>query len=152
MEQEHNEYSPYYYLRKYKVTTTIQDCRICSRNAYYYHPDLLWLCYSHLLDLLNIGEMRWKWDDWMDVWNMTEKLLSRPSGGVNITSRAGFTRIVNQQLLSDLLRLCIKCQITQPIENYSKNKASYDGYLIYCRDCDSIRRKELYYRKRGIHE
>ena len=88
----------------------------------------------------------------MDVWNMTEKLLSRPSGGVNITSRAGFTRIVNQQLLSDLLRLCIKCQITQPIENYSKNKASYDGYLIYCRDCDSIRRKELYYRKRGIHE
>jgi hypothetical protein len=153
LEQEHNEHSPYYYLNKYKVTTTIQDCRICGRNGYYYHPDLLWLCYTHLLDLLNPGEIRWKWSDWEKVWQTTERLLSRsPSGGVSTAGRAGFTRIVNMQLILDGLRLCSKCQVVKELEAFCINRASYDGYLIYCRECDADRRRELYYRKRGINE
>ena len=71
--------SPHYWLKKYKTTQRPRPCQRCGQNAYYYHDDFDYLCASHLLDLVNIGEMLWKWNEFPEVWDRTEQLLRRPT-------------------------------------------------------------------------
>jgi hypothetical protein len=68
---------PMYYLTKYKTTKRPRPCDRCRQNAYYYHPDYQYLCASHLLDLVNIGGLAFKWEDYPEVWQRTERLLQR---------------------------------------------------------------------------
>lgn len=80
---------PLYYLTKFKTTQRPRKCNRCTQNAYYYHPKYDYLCAAHLLDLVNIGEMAFKWVDYEEVWDRCERLLMRPpmerplSSGVN---------------------------------------------------------------------
>lgn len=80
---------PHFWLRKYKTTQRPRPCQYCGQNAYYYHPDFWYLCAAHLLDLINVGELLWKWTDWEEVWDRTEQLLRRPSPstGANATQK-----------------------------------------------------------------
>lgn len=73
---------PHFWLRKYKTTQRPRPCQYCGQNAYYYHPDFWYLCAAHLLDLINVGEMLWKWTDWEEVWQRTEQLLRRPAPSI----------------------------------------------------------------------
>jgi hypothetical protein len=72
---------PTYYLKKYKTTERPRPCQRCRQNAYYNHPDFGYLCAAHLLDLVNIGEMAFKWKDYEEMWDRTSRLLQRPLPG-----------------------------------------------------------------------
>lgn len=69
--------SPFYYLGKYKTTQRPRECERCTQSAYYYHHDWGWCCAAHLLDLVNIGEAAFSWDDYREVWDRCERLLQR---------------------------------------------------------------------------
>ena len=68
---------PTYYLTKFKTTQRPRKCNRCTQNAYYYHMDYDYLCAAHLLDLVNIGEMAFKWSDYEEVWDRCGRLLAR---------------------------------------------------------------------------
>jgi hypothetical protein len=68
---------PMYYLTKFKTTQRPRVCDRCTQNAYYYHPNYKYLCAAHLLDLVNIGQLAFKWEDYPEVWQRTERLLQR---------------------------------------------------------------------------
>lgn len=68
---------PTYWLHKYKTTERPKPCNRCSQNAYYYHDEYHYLCAAHLLDLINLGEMLFKWNDYPEMWERTERLLRR---------------------------------------------------------------------------
>lgn len=79
--------TPLYYLGKYRHTQRPRPCVRCRQNAYYYHPDYDYLCASHLLDLVNIGEEAFSWDDYPEVWARTERLLQRkPPKSISVQS------------------------------------------------------------------
>jgi len=69
--------SPFYYLGKYKTTQRPRVCNRCTQSAYYYHDDWDWCCAAHLLDLVNIGQLAFKWADYEEVWQRTNRLLQR---------------------------------------------------------------------------
>ena len=69
--------NPFYYLGKYKTTQRPRVCERCTQSAYYYHHDWGWNCAAHLLDLVNIGEVAFSWDDYREVWDRCERLLQR---------------------------------------------------------------------------
>jgi hypothetical protein len=69
--------TPFYYLGKYKTTQRPRVCVRCGQSAYYYHDDWDWVCAAHLLDLVNIGQLAFKWADYEEVWQRTERLLQR---------------------------------------------------------------------------
>jgi hypothetical protein len=71
---------PKYYLSYFKSTSRPQPCIRCSRPGYYEHPEFGRLDAVCLLDLINIGEVLWKWDDYPLVWARTESII-RQSGG-----------------------------------------------------------------------
>ena len=68
---------PFYYLGKYKTTQRPRVCERCTQSAYYYHDDWGWCCAAHLLDLVNIGELAFSWNDYKEVWDRCERLLQR---------------------------------------------------------------------------
>jgi len=68
---------PMYYLTKFKTTQRPRVCERCTQNAYYYHPNYSYLCAAHLLDLVNIGQLAFNWEDYPEVWQRTERLLQR---------------------------------------------------------------------------
>ena len=39
------------------------------------------------------------------------------------------------------MKLCSKCKILKPLENFSKNKTTKDGYSYWCKICRKIYRK-----------
>ena len=69
--------NPFYYLGKYKTTQRPRVCDRCTQSAYYYHHDWGWCCAAHLLDLVNIGETAFSWDEYKEVWDRCERLLQR---------------------------------------------------------------------------
>ena len=69
--------NPFYYLGKYKTTQRPRVCERCTQSAYYYHHDWGWCCAAHLLDLVNIGEVAFSWDEYKEVWDRCERLLQR---------------------------------------------------------------------------
>jgi hypothetical protein len=69
--------NPFYYLGKYKTTQRPRVCERCTQSAYYYHHDWGWCCAAHLLDLVNIGETAFSWDEYREVWDRCERLLQR---------------------------------------------------------------------------
>jgi len=78
--------NPFYYLGKYKTTQRPRVCERCTQSAYYYHDDWGWCCAAHLLDLVNIGEVAFSWEEYREVWDRCERLLQREprtSGTVN---------------------------------------------------------------------
>lgn len=75
----HND--PTYYLQLYKDTKRPQPCIRCGQNAYYQHPEWGRVDAACLLDLINIGEVLWKWDDYPEVWRRMDYLISRKYGG-----------------------------------------------------------------------
>lgn len=77
MNEEEQHKDPTYYLQKYKTTERPRPCRICDENGYYYRQDLGYLCAPHLLDLINVGELLFDWDDYPEMWNRMERLLNR---------------------------------------------------------------------------
>lgn len=64
-------------LAKYKHTERVKECEVCGANAYYFYEVRGYLCSPHLLDLINIGEINWKWADWEEVWHRTGIMLQR---------------------------------------------------------------------------
>jgi hypothetical protein len=140
MQEEYDESHPRYYLEKYKVTTTPHPCRVCGRAAYFSHPDLKHLCYSHFLDLLNVGEMRWNWSDHEDIWQVTERLLAKKSGFANAAA-ARMRGLVGHQLPLDGLKKCYKCGETKGIEAFSRNASRLDGLQNHCRKCHNAYRR-----------
>lgn len=72
--------SPDFYLSLYKSTTRPQPCVRCQYNGYYQHPEWGRTCAACLLDLINIGEVLWKWDHYPEVWRRMDQQLSRRSG------------------------------------------------------------------------
>ena len=34
-------------------------------------------------------------------------------------------------------KVCVKCNIEKPVENFSKSSSSKDGLQSYCRECQS---------------
>lgn len=69
--------SPFYYLGRYKTTQRPRVCERCTQSAYYYHDDWGWCCAAHLLDLVNIGELAFSWEEYREVWDRCERLLQR---------------------------------------------------------------------------
>lgn len=70
-------------LIKYKHTERHgKKCEVCGANAYYYYVIRGYLCSPHLLDLVNIGEINWKWADWEEVWDRTGIMLDRSKKNV----------------------------------------------------------------------
>jgi hypothetical protein len=69
--------TPFYYLGKYKTTQRPRVCERCTQSAYYYHHDWGWCCAAHLLDLVNIGQLAFSWDEYKEVWDRCERLLQR---------------------------------------------------------------------------
>jgi hypothetical protein len=87
MVNDKHGYSPLWFLNRYKTSQRPRLCRRCGQNAYYYHDDWDWLCAAHLLDLVNIGENAFSWQDYPEVWARTERLLQRKplrSSGVSV--------------------------------------------------------------------
>jgi hypothetical protein len=39
-------------------------------------------------------------------------------------------------------KICVKCETKKPFKEFTKNKNTKDGYFIYCKDCEKIRRKK----------
>jgi hypothetical protein len=72
---------PDYYLSIYKSTTRPRPCIRCNQNGYYEHPEWGRVCAACLLDLINIGEMLWKWEDYPEVWRRMDQLIARAFGG-----------------------------------------------------------------------
>ena len=96
--------TPFYYLGRYRTTQRPRRCRRCGQNAYYYHDDWDWVCASHLLDLVNIGEMAFAWSDYPEVWARTERLLQRKprlSIGVESTDAQSQKPVVNIEMSWD---------------------------------------------------
>lgn len=143
MQEEYDEYHPRYYLNKYKITTVPEPCRICGRAAYFSHPDLKDLCYSHFLDLLNIGELKWKWSDHEDIWNMTESLLSRTSTFANLTA-ARSKGYVTVEVSLDGLKTCRVCKIEKHVLDFSIDRSKEDGRNTACRNCNNLNRRAKY--------
>ena len=92
---------PMYYLTKYKTTKRPRPCDRCKQNAYYYHPDYHYLCASHLLDLVNLGGLAFRWEDYPEVWQRTERLLQREaplsSGAMSMESPYGNNAVENEE-------------------------------------------------------
>jgi hypothetical protein len=96
---------PMYYLTKFKTTQRPRVCNRCTQNAYYYHPTYHYLCAAHLLDLVNIGEVAFKWSDYEEVWDRCERLLMRPpmerpksTGVKSMESPYGMNAVENEDL------------------------------------------------------
>lgn len=138
--------NPYEWLKKYKVSHPT-DCRVCGRSAYY-HSHLGELCAAHFIDLVNVGQLYWKWEDREDVWMMMGRLLSKPSGTVTATSSVVLKRLALLAETSAGWKVCSTCKVRKEISNFSKNKNKFDGINIVCKPCDTARRKENKYRKR----
>ena len=68
-------------LLKYKITERVRKCAVCNSNAYYWYEVRGYLCAPHLLDLVNIGEVEWKWADWEEVWRRTGITLEKNKNG-----------------------------------------------------------------------
>ena len=140
MQEEYDEYHPRYYLNKYKITTVPNPCRICERAAYFSHPDLKDLCYSHFLDLLNVGELKWNWSDHEDIWQMTERLLSRTSGFANLTAARSKGYVTVEPLL-DGYKTCYRCTEEKHVLEFSVDRSKEDGRNNECRTCNQNRRR-----------
>ena len=69
--------NPNHFLKIYKTTERPRKCDRCTQNAYYRHPDYGYLCAPHLLDLVNIAQMAFRWADYEEVWNRCGRLLER---------------------------------------------------------------------------
>ena len=69
--------TPLELLDKYKHTERVSNCVIpeCICLAYYDYPFRGKVCSAHLLDLANVGELEFKWDDYPEVWNRSAILL-----------------------------------------------------------------------------
>jgi hypothetical protein len=80
-------YSPPWFLKQYKTTQRPLPCVKCRQNAYYNHPDFGFLCAPHLLDLVNIGQVHFKWEDYPEIWDRTERLLQRPAPPLSTTAK-----------------------------------------------------------------
>lgn len=143
MQEEYDEYHPRYYLNKYKVSTQPDMCRVCGRTAYFNHPDLDYLCFSHFLDLLNVGELKWKWSDHEDIWQVTERLLSRKSTFANTMAARGRGYVTVKPPL-DGYKYCYKCEQELHVSNFTKNKSRPDGLQNHCRDCHNEYRRAKY--------
>jgi len=82
--------SPHECLEMYKHSVRPRPCDRCGNAAYYYHGDFGYLCASHLLDLCNIGEIYWQWNDYPEVWARCNRLLMRPpSSTANLVTDYG---------------------------------------------------------------
>jgi len=133
---------PYQWLKRYKVNHPT-ECRICDAKAYYHSKDLGELCAAHFLDLANVGQLHWNWDDWEDVWRMMGRLLSKQSTSVRVVSNhVVLRRLATLAETSAGWKKCATCKVRKEIANYSKNKYKVDGYNIVCKPCDNKRRKE----------
>ena len=98
------------------------------------------MCASHLLDLANVGEMNWKWDDWEDVWQMMGRLLGRKSGGADVTHNV-LRRLALIANTLDGWKTCPQCKEKLEISSFNRDKARIDGYCRICRNCDNARRR-----------
>lgn len=134
--------NPYNWLTEYKVHQPTK-CRVCNRSSYYNHPTLGELCAAHLLDLANVGQLNWHWDDWEDVWQMMGRLLGRKSTSVrDVRNHVVLRRLA---VIAETLagwKKCSTCKVRKEIEHFSKNKYKVDGLNIVCKPCDNKRRKE----------
>ena len=81
-------FTPTYYLNLYKASTRPRPCCRCRANAYYQHPELGRVCAACLLDLINIGEVLWKWKDYPEIWARMDYLISKNSGTVKNTTQS----------------------------------------------------------------
>jgi hypothetical protein len=43
------------------------------------------------------------------------------------------------------MKICCKCKIQKPLDNFNKNKARKDGHATMCRECWKVYYKENYY-------
>lgn len=148
MQERYDLSNPYDWLKKYKTTTTPNQCRICKVRAYYVHPTLGDLCAPHLLDLVNVGEMNWKWSDWEDAWNMTTRLL----GSRSTTANQANMILRRLALIAGVLagsKQCPACYQDKPIEEFSVDNARPDGYCRLCKQCDNARRRARFHRKKN---
>ena len=148
MREQFDLSNPYDWLRKYKTTTTPNECRICSKRAYYVHPVLGDLCAAHLLDLVNVGEMAWKWSDWEDAWNMTTRLLS------SVSSTANQPHVILKRLALiartlDGSKQCPKCYEDKPVVEYSMDNSQADGLCRICKTCDNARKRARYVKRKN---
>jgi ribosomal protein S14 len=137
---------PYEWLKKFKVNHPT-ECRICGNSAYYHSKDLGELCAVHFLDLANVGQLYWKWDDWEDVWSMMGRLLSRQSTTVETPSHVVLRRLVVLAETSDGYKRCQTCGERKELIHYSKNKYKVDGINTVCKPCDNTRRRAKHKRK-----
>ncbi|NBW28579.1 MAG: hypothetical protein EBR38_08440 [Flavobacteriaceae bacterium] len=76
-----NDNDPSSYLTRYKSSTRPQPCIRCGQKAYYVHPEWGRVDAACLLDLINIGEVLWKWEHYPLIWARIDYLISRRSGG-----------------------------------------------------------------------
>lgn len=81
--------TPLELLDKYKSTSRVTKCNItgCKCLAYYDSPWRGKVCSAHLLDIQNIGEIEFKWDDYPEVWDRCGILLA--TGGRKKRYEAG---------------------------------------------------------------
>lgn len=134
--------NPYQWLKHYKVNHPT-ECRICGKSAYYHSKDLGELCAVHFIDLANVGQLYWNWDDWEDVWMMMTRLLSRQQSIIAETpNHVVLRRLATLAATSAGWKKCSACKETKGIEEFSKNKHKIDGLNIVCKPCDNRRRRE----------
>jgi hypothetical protein len=43
-----------------------------------------------------------------------------------------------------MIKVCSKCKVEKPLEEFHKHKATKDGRQSYCKKCSSLRGKEAY--------
>ena len=46
-----------------------------------------------------------------------------------------------------IMKLCKKCKVNKPLDNFNKNKNTNDGLNNWCKNCSSIKNKERYENK-----
>jgi hypothetical protein len=57
-----------------------------------------------------------------------------------------------QRLVPTGQKYCPRCELTQPVENFGRNRAAHDGLTAYCRPCHNIKVRESKDRNGGFRE
>lgn len=49
-----------------------------------------------------------------------------------------------EEKIQEVTKVCSKCGVSKSIDEFNKNKSRKDGYEVYCRICESVRRHNRY--------
>jgi len=54
------------------------------------------------------------------------------------------------ELITNTQKVCSKCKVEKPLEQFRKCKSNRDGFMNFCRECHSLDSKEKYAKNKEL--